>query len=328
MYPKVSFSEVPITRHELHPQKKPLRAIDLKPFTNSSWRHSDCSAHWYSFQVYGSGDFRSSSLSPLHGRRLTGGNGLMEVFMFRLSSFISVAFVVAVSSGQSFAGDDQWFFTGAEIANAYRYQQQFGARLRSPLEPQTCFQGKKDFGASYQGRRFVAPCRFVGETVRQLRELLESGAAKYLFPLDVDSADLVVPADVYASKYKQLPREEILPALLREPTLVAIYHTAVHLNPDVGDPGSGMSGWGKERAVAGFYDGRPNRALSPRSDGGVDYQPQGLVRLGSFTMMGHFLGELTFVANDTVVTFDLSFDNDRAAAPTGTIVTVRAAAAR
>jgi hypothetical protein len=235
--------------------------------------------------------------------------------MSKLNSFISVAFVLAVSSGQSFAKDDLWFFTAAEIADAYRYQQQFGARLRSPLDPQTCFQGKKDFAASYQGRRFVAPCRFVGETIRQLRELLDSGAAKYLFPLDVDSADLAVPADVYASKYKQLPREEILLALLREPMLVAIYHTAVHLNPELGDKGSGLSVWGKKRTVAGFYDGRPNQVLSRRSDGGVGYEPQGLVRLGSFTMMGHFLGELTFVANDTVVTFDLSFDHDRAAAP-------------
>jgi hypothetical protein len=187
-------------------------------------------------------------------------------------------------------------------------------------------QGKKDFAASYQGIPFVAPCRFVGETIRQLKELLESGAAKYLFPLDVDSADLAVPADVYVSKYKQLPREEILPALLREPTLVAIYRTAVHLNPEVGNKGSGMSVWGKNRTVAGFYDGRPNQVLSPRSDGGVDYEPAGLVRLGSFTMMGHFLGELTFVANDSVVTFDLSFDNDRAAAPTADVVTMSAAA--
>jgi len=212
------------------------------------------------------------------------------------------------------------------MADAYRYQQQFGARLRNPLEPQTCLHGKKDFAASYQSRRFPAPCRFVGETIRQLKELLESGAAKYLFPLDVDSADLAVPVDVYVSKYKQLPREEILPALLREPTLVAIYRTAVHLNPEVGNKGSEMNVWGKNRTFAGFYDGRPNQVLSPRSDGVADYEPEGLVRLGSFTMMGHFLGELTFVANDTAVTFDLSFDNDRTAAPTADVVSVRATA--
>jgi len=250
----------------------------------------------------------------------------MEMFMLKLSSLISVAFVLVVSSGQAVARDDRWFFTATEIADAYRYQQQFGARLRSPLEPQPCFQGKKDFGASYQGRRFVAPCRFVGETMRQLRELLESGVARYLFPLDVDFADLAVPADVYASKYKHLSREEILPALLREPRLVAIYHTAVHLKPEVADKGSGISVWGKKRTVAGFYDGRPNQVFSARSDGGVDDDAEGLVRLGSFTMMGHFLGELTFVANDAVVTFDLSFDHDRAAVPPADVFSVRAVA--
>ena len=244
--------------------------------------------------------------------------------MLRIRSCIVAAFVLALFVGQSFAKDDPWFFTVNEIGDAYRYQQQFGARLHNPLEPQTCFQGKQDFAASHQGTRFVAPCRFVGETIRQLRELLESGAAKYLFPLDVGSADLAVPEDVYASKYKQLPREEILPALLREPALVAIYQTAVHLDPEIGDQGSGMRGWGKKRTVAGFYDGRPNQVLLSRSDEEVDDESEALVRLGNFSIMGHFLGELSFVANETVATFDLSFDNDRAAA-TPDVVTVNAA---
>jgi hypothetical protein len=186
--------------------------------------------------------------------------------------------------------------------------------------------GQREFAASYQGRRFVAPCRFIAETVRQLRELLESGAAKYLFPLDIDFADLAVPAHVYRSKYEQLPREEILPALLREPTLVAIYHTALHLHPEQNNKESGMTLWAKKRTVAGFYDGRSNRVLSRRSDGEVYNEPVGLVRLGSFTMMAHFLGELAFLAGETVVTFDLSFDNDRAAVPIADIVTVSTAA--
>lgn len=248
--------------------------------------------------------------------------------MFKLKSLMSAAFVLAVSFGQSFARDDPWFFTANEIADAYRYQQQFGARLRHPLEPQACLHGQKEFAASYQGRRFVAPCRFITETTRQLRELLESGAAKYLFPLDVDYAHLAVPANIYESKYKQLPSEEILPALLREPTLVAIYRTAVHLDPEANNKRSGVNVWGKKRTVAGFYDGRSNQVLPRRSDGEVYYDPEGLVRLGSFTMMGHFLGELVFIAGETVVMFDLSFDNDRAAMSAGDVVTVSAAAAR
>ena len=111
----------------------------------------------------------------------------------------------------------------------------------------------------------------------------------------------------------------------KRPSNCRIY-VGLGLNPEVGDKGSGMSVWGKKRTVAGFYDGRPNQVLTPQFNGAVDYQSQGLVRLGSFTMMGHFLGELTFVANDTVVTFDLSFDNDRTAAPAADVVAVSSAA--
>ena len=61
---------------------------------------------------------------------------------------------------------------------------------------------------------------------------------------------------------------------------------------------------------------------SPRPDEKVDHELEGLVRLGSFSMMGHFLGELSFIVNETAVTFDLSFDNDHASA-TADVVTVR-----
>ena len=62
--------------------------------------------------------------------------------MFKISSFIGVAFILAVCSGQSFAKDDRWFFTAEEIANAYRYQQQFGASAQ-PLGASNMFPGQK-----------------------------------------------------------------------------------------------------------------------------------------------------------------------------------------
>ena len=241
-----------------------------------------------------------------------------------IKSKLIVVFVLAASFGQCFAGDD-WFFTADEVAKAYQYQRQFGARLRNPLDAQPCLEGKKNFGASYQGQGFVAPCRFVDETIRQLRELLESGAARYLFPLDVDSADLAVPVEVYVSKYQQLPREKILSALLRERKLVAIYHTATHLNPEPDDKESGMRAWSNKRMVIGFYDGRPNQFLSRRPAGNVDFEFEGLVRIGEIRMMGHFLGGLTLVANNASVSFDLSFDDDRAAAPSAEVAAVTAA---
>jgi hypothetical protein len=240
--------------------------------------------------------------------------------MFQIRSFMSSVLILAAFSGQAFAGsDDPWFFTADEIASAYRYQQQFGARVRNPLDPQACFRGEKEFSALYQGNRFAAPCRFVNETVRQLRELLETGAAKYLFPLDVAGADLALPSEVYASKYKNLPREEILPALLREPSLVAVYYTAVHLSPEDGAQG-------KNRAVAGFFDGQSNRILPLGSDGRVDYDSQKLIRVGGLSIMAHFLGEITFVPKDGAVTFDLSFESDRAAENSADVAAVRSPA--
>jgi hypothetical protein len=237
--------------------------------------------------------------------------------MFRIRSFLGALFMLAASSGQAFAGsDDPWFFTADEITSAYRYQQQFGARVRNPLDPQACFRGATDFLALYQGNRFAAPCRFVHETVRQLRELLESGTAKYLFPLDVAATDLALPAEIYASKYKNLPREEILPAALREPSLVAVYHTAVHLNPEDS----------KRPVIAGFFDGQPDRILPPGTDDRVDFDSRKLIRIGGLSIMAHFLGEITFVTKDGAVTFDLSFESDRAAASSADVVAVRSPA--
>jgi len=244
--------------------------------------------------------------------------------MFGRKTVMTLAVGLAVCVGRSHAGDDPWFSTAHEIAHAYKYQVQFGARLRNPLKPESCSYGQKDFPASHQGRQFAAPCRFISETIRQLRELLESGTAKYLFPLDVDHGDFAIPADVWEAKYKKLPAEEILPKLLREPKLLAIYHTAVHLNAEANRTESATNIWGQKRTVVGFYNGRPNEVLPKRSHKELYFQPGGLVRFGGFTMMGHQLGELVFMSGETVVVFDMSFDNDRAASDAPSEVTVTA----
>lgn len=221
------------------------------------------------------------------------------------------ALIIVIFFGTSFANDDPWFFTADTMAEAHRYQRQFGLRLRNSIEPQQCLYGQKEFLASHQGQRFSVPCKFVSETVRQLRELLESGEAKYLFALDVGYAGLAVPADVYKSKYENLPRNEILPALLREPSLVVIYHTGIHLKPTP----SASERPAQKHTVVGFYDGRPNLMVPSPSDDRVYGEPAGLVQLHTFHIAEHFLGELTFVASGRVVTFDMSFDDAAEALP-------------
>jgi hypothetical protein len=71
--------------------------------------------------------------------------------------------------------------------------------------------------------------------------------------------------------------------------------------------------WGLRRTVIGFYDGRQTEVLSPRSDGVLAYKPEGFHWLGGITVMAHHLGELQLINGETVVTFDMSFDDDRAA---------------
>jgi len=109
-----------------------------------------------------------------------------------------------------------------------------------------------------------------------------------------------------------LPAEEIIPKLLREPQLVAVYHTAVHSHPDATHRDPAANNLGQKTTVVGFYDGRPNQVLAKRSHKEFYYEPEGLVRLGGFNMMAHTLGELVLLAGETIVVFDMSFDNDRA----------------
>ena len=233
--------------------------------------------------------------------------------MFGRKVVIAFAVILAAGEGVSHSGDDPWFSTANEIAHAYKYQVQFGARLRNPLKPEPCVYGQKDFPASYRGRPFAAPCRFVLETTRQLKELLVSGAAKYLFPLGLDHGDFGVPAEVWEAKYKMLPTEEIIPKLLRDPQLVTVYRTAVHAHTDANHRDSAANHSGQKLTVVGFYDGRPNQVLARRSHKEFFYEPEGLVRVSGFTLMAHQFGELVLLAGETIVVFDMSFDNDRAA---------------
>ena len=46
---------------------------------------------------------------------------------------------------------------------------QAGKRLSRPLNPAACFSGSSEFVASWQGKKFSAPCRFIYETIAQLR---------------------------------------------------------------------------------------------------------------------------------------------------------------
>ncbi len=224
----------------------------------------------------------------------------------------AVLFFVMIASTVHAESDlDPWYFSASEIETAYRYQEMFGERLSNPLKARDCLLGKNEFVATYKGKEFLAPCSFVKETLRHIKEILEKGAAKYLFPLDLDHAHLALPANLWENKYSHLPRENILPALLREPALAALYHSAEHLT--VVDAGSRKVNpeakeWKEKRNVLGFYDGRPIKILTPNANGSGVGVPESYESFGGFNFAANPKGQLhVFVGNKAIV-FDLTFD--------------------
>lgn len=135
-----------------------------------------------------------------------------------------VGLVILLSTAnKTFAVDQSWYFTAGEIKIAYRYQQSFGRRLRHPLNPQDCYFGKTEFTASFQGKPFLAPCRFIHRTTNHLKVMLEIGAARYVFPLDADHAHLAVPVELWREKYSRTDGAQLLPQILHDPALIALY---------------------------------------------------------------------------------------------------------
>jgi hypothetical protein len=240
-----------------------------------------------------------------------------EVFMNSGKLSLIVAVVLILSGNRAHGGGDPWNFTSSEIEVAYRYQTEFGRRLSHPLKPAGCFHGQTEFGASFQGKSFLAPCRFITETLRHLKEVLRLGATRYLFPLDTDHAHLVVPMDVWKKKYSRMPLDNVLPVLLGEPALAAVYHAAEHLtvqNLRTGDINLQAKSWKEKRNALGFYDGRALQILAPRADGLGRSDPAGYREVTTFNFLAHRLGELVFSSSGQAFTIDISFDDDFAVA--------------
>lgn len=209
---------------------------------------------------------------------------------------------------------DPWFFTAKEVQAAYQYQENYGGRIRYPLRLEACFLGREEFVLSHGGAEFTVPCHFIAETTRHLQEMLNAGAARYLFPLDADHAHLGVPTALWESKYRHLRAEQILGALLREPKLVALYHTAEHL--EIRDSKQGAidpqtQAWMEKRNVLGFFDERPIQILPPDPKGYGVAMPEEYETYGGFNFLASPAGALFVFVGNRVITFDISFDTDR-----------------
>lgn len=219
--------------------------------------------------------------------------------------------LIGLSYGQDGPELDPWYFTAEGIKTAYRYQQLFGERLRNPLRGRDCLLGRERFVASFRGKNFSAPCRFVNETIRHIKEMLAAGAARYLFPLDADHAHLAIPLELWEKKYRWLPKDALLAALLEEPMLAALYHTAEHLivaEDESVKYSEEIKKWKEKRNVLGFYDGRPNQILPPDPRGFGVGAPSSYYTVGGFAFLASPAGELSLFMDGNAVVFDITLD--------------------
>jgi len=207
----------------------------------------------------------------------------------------------------------RWYFTADEVEAAYQYQQNYGERLRAPLRAGECVFRNVEFSANYRGTKIAVPCRFVTQVTRHLKEMLDGGAAKFLFPLDADHAHLGVPKEAWNQKYKDLPVEQLFAALVRDPGLVALYHTAEHLrvtDRKTGALNSDAKKWQDKRNVIGYFDGRPNKILPAQPNGQGASMPEEYYSYSGFTFLASPRGELFLSLGTSMVTFDVAFDAD------------------
>jgi hypothetical protein len=232
--------------------------------------------------------------------------------MLRRLYFTAVVILLRAFYGLVYAQADPWLVTANELEIAYKYQVNFGQRLQNPLDPANCLYKNGNVVASYRGRQILVPCRFIDETTRHLKELVQTGAAKYFFPLDVDRADLAVPAELWESKYSSMPLVEILPALLSEKSLMAVYRTAAHLSivdAKTGNIDPVAKAWKEKSHVLAFYNGRPATILPSQPESRGMIEPQGYRTAASVYFVAHRLGELVFMVDERVFVLDLSFDH-------------------
>lgn len=226
------------------------------------------------------------------------------------------AALLMLASGTDARADSEerhegWYFTAEELGAAYLYQESYGQRLRNPVNAGGCSFHGGEFAARQGKSNFMVSCRFIEEVIRHLKEMIDSGAAKFLFPLDADHAHLGVPMAAWKNKYQHLPPDAVVPALLKDPGLVALYHTAEHLrvtDRKTGTPNPEAKAWLDKRNVLGYFDGRPITILPPHPNGQGVSMPEGYYSYSGFTFLASPRGELYLSLGTKIVPFDLALD--------------------
>ena len=117
--------------------------------------------------------------------------------------------------------------------------------------------------------------------------------------------------EVWNNKYKNLSLEQVFPAILREPGLVALYHTAEHLrvtDRKTGAVDAEAKAWQEKGNVLGYFDGRPIQILQPDPKSSGVAMPEDYYSYGGFSFLASPRGELYLASGLNMITFDIAFD--------------------
>jgi hypothetical protein len=235
---------------------------------------------------------------------------------FFIRSLTVLVVLLPISAGHAACRSNPASLTANQTEIASGYREQFGQPLSRHLKAVDCFSGRTEFVASVHGKTFLAPCRFITETTRHLKEISESESGNSVSRLYADHGHLAVTSELWEQKYRKLPNDQILPVMLRDPSLVAIYHAACSL-PIVERKTAGgtpkAKEWDKKRQSLGFYDGRAMENLPFLKRGAGLDQAQHYRLFTWFYISPHPFGELAFSVKGASMPFDISFDDDIAA---------------
>lgn len=237
--------------------------------------------------------------------------------MFSIQYLTIVAVLLPCFTAQADCRSDPRSAAAIGTEAPSRHQPQFGDFRSRPLKPFECFSGEADFVASVRGRRFLAPCRLITQTSEHVKKIFASEGAKQAVALDIDHAHLAVTAEIWDEKYRNLHRDEILPVLLRDTSLVAIYHSVCH-TPIADRKNAGTTG----PTFVGFYDGRSIQQLPSGKAGSDPAQAQYYRTFAWFNTSVTKSGDLVLSANGESAAFDIFFDDEDPPAPVPDIVDV------
>lgn len=105
------------------------------------------------------------------------------------------------------------------------------------------------------GKEFDVPEEFLNKTLMHLKDMLEQGAAKFIFRLDCFHGHFFVDEKHYDSFYANCDGLEEAKRLVKDKKLGILFHNAEHLKKDFDDKEA--MNLIEKRNVIGWYDGRP-----------------------------------------------------------------------